>query len=417
MKQTANRHCPVCDGDAGEVLHTQRFVLLELHPLSSGYNVVSCRACGFVYADTAASQQQFDRFYSALSKYQDPATATGSGESPEDASRLLETASRIASVLPSLDARILDIGCANGGLLEALRRLGYRYLQGLDPAPGCVRTAQSRGLKAAEGSILYLPTMDSPFDCVILCHVLEHVQDLKTALFNVRGLLHNDSLLYAEVPDAARYSDFLYAPFQDFNTEHINHFSRSSLEHLFSRCGYHSTGGGEILLPLPESRFYPAVYGFFKLERHESSVDRHLKDEGLAASIRHYVHGSARLMEEVDLHLQCHLSPDGPFILWGTGQLASKLLSDTVLARLRLLACVDSNPVYHGHTLAGAPILPPAQLKSSSVPIVIASLLHAQSIARRIRELGVTNPLVFLRPEVTVADEMTAGVANWEDAS
>jgi len=32
-------------------------------------------------------------------------------------------------------------------------------------------------------------------------------------------------IVYIEVPDAARYIDFLYSPFQDFNTEHINHLS------------------------------------------------------------------------------------------------------------------------------------------------------------------------------------------------
>ena len=39
-------------------------------------------------------------------------------------------------------------------------------------------------------------------------------------------LLKTDGLLYVEVPDAVAYTEYLYAPFQDFNTEHINHFSR-----------------------------------------------------------------------------------------------------------------------------------------------------------------------------------------------
>ena len=376
-------------------------MLLENHPLSTGYDIVCCLSCGFVYADTNVSQGQLDRFYAILSKYQDAATGTGSGESPEDASRLLETARRIAGSLPSPDARILDIGCANGGLLEALRRLEYRDLHGLDPAPGCVGIAQSRGLQATEGSILRLPAMDPPYDCVILCHVLEHIQDINTALVNIRGLLSRDSLLYVEVPDATRYSEFLQAPFQDFNTEHINHFSRTSLDNLFHRSGLSLISGDRVLLPLPGARFYPAIYGFYALQERAEPADGLARDDGLAIAIRSYIDASARLMAEVDKHLRCRLRPLEPFILWGTGQLASKLLCDTVLARLRLLACVDSNPVYHGHTLAGAPVLSPAQLESSSVPIVVASLLHEQSIARRIQELGLGNPLIFLRPGIT----------------
>ena len=37
-------------------------------------------------------------------------------------------------------------------------------------------------------------------------------------------LLKTNGVLYIEVPDATAYVEFLYSPFQDFNTEHINHF-------------------------------------------------------------------------------------------------------------------------------------------------------------------------------------------------
>lgn len=45
-------------------------------------------------------------------------------------------------------------------------------------------------------------------------------------------------------------------------------------------------------------------------------------------------------------------------VIWGTGQLAMKLVSCTPLARRRIVACVDTNPIHPGKTLDGAPIRP-----------------------------------------------------------
>ena len=55
------------------------------------------------------------------------------------------------------NASILDVGCANGGLLEALRALGYSNLVGLDPAPACVDNTWRRGFAARTGSFSSIP--------------------------------------------------------------------------------------------------------------------------------------------------------------------------------------------------------------------------------------------------------------------
>ena len=102
-------------------MHTQRFELPEGHPLSSGYDVVACSTCGFVYADTSVTQVDYDRFYTEHSKYEDAKTGTGGVENPFDWKRQQETALQIADVLQDTSASILDVGCANGGMLLALK--------------------------------------------------------------------------------------------------------------------------------------------------------------------------------------------------------------------------------------------------------------------------------------------------------
>ena len=183
FRKTSARGCPVCSANSCEVLHAQCFVLSEGHPLAAGYDVVCCDHCGFVFADTAVTQADYDAFYARFSKYEDSQTATGGGGSPEDTQRLRETAACIAAALPDRNARLLDIGCANGGLLKALQELGYINLTGVDPSPACV--AATRQLCQCEvfvGFLSALPNGIGRFDGLIMSHVLEHVQDLSEAL-------------------------------------------------------------------------------------------------------------------------------------------------------------------------------------------------------------------------------------------
>ena len=70
------------------------------------------------------------------------------------------------------------------------------------------------------------------------------------------------ALLYVEVPDASRYADFAWSPFQDFNSEHINHFSLISLDNLLRQCGFRPLRlAAKEILSAPDMP-YPAIYGF-----------------------------------------------------------------------------------------------------------------------------------------------------------
>jgi len=206
------------------------FFWLKNHPLASGYEVVCCERCGFVYADTAVTQEDYDRFYASYSKYEDKKIGTGGGESSSDARRLDETAECIARILTGRDARILDIGCANGGLLLRLKKLGFQKLCGFDLPAGCIENTRKLGIDARFGSVTEHPQDAGTFDLIILSHVMEHLRDVRLAVRSVEKLLNDGGLIYIEVPDASEYASHVVAPFQDFNTEHINHFSIQGMQ-------------------------------------------------------------------------------------------------------------------------------------------------------------------------------------------
>ena len=393
-----HRACGACGATGSTLCHHQRFIVSDGYPLPNEYDVVVCHRCGFVYADPAASQSDYDRFYCEWSKYDDSETATGSGLSPYDAARLAATAADIARALPSRAASILDAGCATGGLLTALRDAGFASVAGLDPSPRCASACHARGFEAYIGSIASAPQNMPKFDCVVFSHVLEHVYDITAFFMAARGLLSPGGYLYLETPDATRYDEYLYAPFQEFNTEHINHFSARALENAARRFGFEPVVVEQKAIQTAADTIYPAVFGLFR-DCGQAAGERVVCDQELPSRIAAYIRHSTELMEKINRHLTSHLANVDRVIVWGAGQLAMKLLFLPCLAQTQVRALVDNNPVLRGKTLAGAPVVSPRGIAGTTEPIIIATLLHADEISTQIRLLGLHNPVLSLLPD------------------
>ncbi|HKF24155.1 MAG TPA: methyltransferase domain-containing protein [Candidatus Angelobacter sp.] len=391
------RSCAGCGEADAQILHVQRFVVPEAYPLPGEYAVVRCNRCGFVYADTPAPQEQYDQFYRDWSKYDDAATSTGSGLNEYDAERLRTTAADLAEALPLRNMRVLDAGCASGGLLRALRDLGLNAA-GLDPSARCADLCKEHGFAAYTGTITAPPREMPQFDCLVASHVLEHVCDIPAFFRALRKLIKTGGYLYLETPDAARYADYLYAPFQEFNTEHINHFSGISLTNVVCRFGFELVVVRSKLLQTSEKHFYPAVFGIFRLLPEPGNSCNGGRDETLLADVARYIEQSQAMMHEIGKSLEQQLEDEPAVSLWGAGQLAMKLLDLPALRERKVVAVLDSNPVLHGKRLAGAPVMPPEAGVGRNEPIVISTLLHEEQIASRICQLMPGSRIVRLLP-------------------
>ena len=390
----ARRPCPQCGAVSVQTVHKGRYVLPTDHPLDSVVHVVACTVCGFCFNDTPNAREDYDRYYRDISKYADPRLSSGSGAVSEDRERLRETASDIRDFAAGADQRILDIGCGAGGLLDSLAEFGFRSLSGMDPAPACAAAVSERGHRGVVGTLDNHPLDPGAFDGVILSHVLEHVRDVPAALASIARLLTPQGWLYVEVPDAARYGECLIAPFQDFNLEHINHFSAATLHNALNACRWETVRNGSKTLPLPHGRRYPAIFAF---SRPAGSLAA-LQDLGTRDALGAYVALSEEFMQRIDQRLQQSVAGHR-VVVWGVGQLTMRLLGESTLGDADIAVFVDSNPVHHGRTLAGRPIVAPHALAShvdADTPIVIGSLVNLESIEASIRNHGLRNPIIRL---------------------
>jgi SAM-dependent methyltransferase len=394
------RPCPVCGARAGEPLHHRRFVLPDGHPLACGYTVVTCAACGAGYATPLPEQAAYDRFYRDASKYADAATATGSGAEPWDDGRLAETARALMALAHDPHTHIVDIGCGAGGLLRWLATLGCTNLTGIDPAPACAQAAGAiPGVRGRVGGLFALPQEMEAAGLIVLSHVLEHVRDAGAAVDGLRAIAREGTLVYAEVPDASRYAEFLVAPFLDFNTEHINHFSVATLRRLFASRGWRVAAHGTKAIASSPTARYPCAWVLAELPAAGERLEDVPPDRSLREALTRYVTASQALLARVVARCEEPDIASGEIVVWGTGQTTAILLAEAPLGRARIRAFTDSNPMHHGRTISGVPVVPPDALRGMpEIPIVIGSLLHGGEIAAGIAARGLANPVIRLDP-------------------
>lgn len=400
MTGDAVRPCPVCGAVAAEPLHERRFVLPDGHPLARGYTVVTCGECGMAYATPLPDQAAYDRFYRDDSKYADAATGTGSGAQGWDDERLEETALALASFTPDKSTHIVDVGCGAGGLLRWLAKLGYTNLTGIDPAPACAAAvAEITGVRGLVGGLFDLPKEMEPAGLIVLSHVLEHVRDVGAAVDGLKAITQPGGRVYAEVPDASKYEEYLVAPFLDFNTEHINHFSQTTLRRLFAGHGWRPVAFGFKAIASSPTTKYPCAFVLAELASPGEAIDAIPADRSLRLALSRYVTASHALLARVIARCEEMKIASQEIVVWGTGQTTAILLAETPLGSARIRAFTDSNPMHYGRTISGARVISPDALREMpKTPIVIGSLLHGGEIAAAIAARGLTNPIIRLDP-------------------
>lgn len=392
------RLCEICGSSDKHLLFERRFLSMK-EAIVDGYDVVACERCGFCFADNLPTQQEFDAYYAAQSKYEDesrPVTL-----SDWDLRSRPFSVGIISSWLPDKSARILDIGCAAGALLGELKRQGYANVKGLDPSPTCCRAAKKLfDIDVAPGTISHVPTDLGTFDLVIFGSVLEHILDLKGAVRAVRKLLNPGGCAYIEIPDMSRCALMNDAPFQEFSVEHINFFSPISVENLWRAQGFETVGIRQTEIDqIPGLTLYEvkAMFRMTGAPAIAGGAADFKMDTQARPEIERYVQKSQQKLERIERVIDALADSRKPIIVWGVGTHTQGLLAKSRLKDVNIKAFVDSNTRYTGQQLNGIPILPVADLARHGEPILISSQQFQNEIVAKIRsDLKLPNELITL---------------------
>jgi len=392
------RNCEICNGLKNNKIYHQRFILPTQYYFHSGYDVVICEECGFVFADNIPDQAFFETYYKEMSKKtfyiknKIFKKEKNSNYEKEMNKRLTYSFSCFRKYLSKED-KILDLGCYTGELMKIVKDHGYKNLIGVDPSDYAVNIAKARyGIKVVKASIFDDLSYLGKFDFIIINHVLEHIQNLSEFLQKIKKLLNGKGKIYIETPDADNFfisQSNKYLPehqeaFQQFSVEHINYFTKNSIYNLMKLNGF-------LKLKLQSK---VSVIAILSSVWKTQEIN---KDLSSSKKLAQYIKSSKKLLSELQAKIDQINKSHKEIYVWGAGIHTQKLLALTNLIKTKIRVFVDTNPNYHQAKLINKPIISPERLiKKPTLPILISSKAYQEDIRKQIQRLGLKNEVLTL---------------------
>ena len=129
--------------------------------------------------------------------------------------------------------------------------------------------------------------------------------------------------MYIECPDSSKYHRVIHSPFQEFNTEHINHFSPQDYCNIANSFGLICVSSGSINFKMDTGNRYFASYGIIQnLPRKRRGKFK--SNVQSRRSILKYIEASSRSLKIFEAN---PIWRDlGRVYLYGVGQLSFKII-------------------------------------------------------------------------------------------
>lgn len=145
--------------------------------------------------------------------------------------RLFASLIRKAAIAP--DATVVDIGTGTGANLRLLKQMGFAKVAGIDPSEDAAHWCAEKGLGQVQaGDIRALPLADASVDLLLATDVIEHVDDDKRAVAEIRRVLRPGGTALITVPAFPSLWGL-----QDIKSHHYRRYRMTPFLQLLERSG------------------------------------------------------------------------------------------------------------------------------------------------------------------------------------
>lgn len=196
-----------------------------------GRPIIDCQRCGYAHVFPMYNESELEEYYAGTF-----AESTPSHSWFEKVQNILRS---------KTSGDILDIGCWEGTQLEHFVEAGWRCT-GLELNKKAAAISRAKGIDVLEIPIkdFFTRCAGQSWDVINVAYVLEHIPEPADVLARLKRHLRTDGILVLEVPNEFNPFQLAYLkkqgidPYWIFLPEHVNYFTRESLERMVSAGGW-----------------------------------------------------------------------------------------------------------------------------------------------------------------------------------
>lgn len=389
----AQRNCPICGNKNIEELTKFDYSSQTCVNLPDKAAIVCCEECGFIYNDLKSTQKEFNEYYNTGSAYSLDYSIAGEtqGERAQDYIVVLD----MIQPYINYESKILEIGCAKGGLCRFLMDKGYKHVQAIEPSIECVKLAKNSGIDCIHGdSFIDNPSFYNKFDLIILSEVAEHIFDFKESMLNIRNMLKPNGLLFVETPDVNNYCNTKrdFTPYFFFNYEHINHFSKEAFLNVSKLYNFEMIECQEFMSGI----CYPSLAALLKKLPNDSEQN-YQKYKKPKERLKKYLNICEEKIQNENIKSLRKTNEE--LILWGIGS-TTTLLLNKMFKNCNVVQLIDISKSKQNKTLIInnkiLKIYAPEDINNKDATIIIMPKLYQDEILNQIKTLSYSNKVIML---------------------
>jgi SAM-dependent methyltransferase len=227
--------CPVCGSEHFDpILQSGDYE----YRLPGSFHIARCRSCRLLLQNPRPSFDEILRYYT---EEYEPYRKVGSSlvQKVRDYV-LLKPRVELYRRLIGSTGRILDVGCANGELLNHLRRRGAWELWGVEPNKAVVSIALNEGVRIIPTLLEAARIPDESVDLAIMNHVLEHLPDPRRTVSSLFRALKPGGYFVGEIPSPNCLERFVFQKYWGgFHLpRHLTFFSAYNIKSFLISMGF-----------------------------------------------------------------------------------------------------------------------------------------------------------------------------------
>lgn len=192
-------------------------------------HLVKCRSCGFVFCEPIPTDEELTTFYNRYPYILDI--------SPISFKRYGEILDRMEPFRKTNN--LLDIGCGSGHFLEVAKARGWN-VWGTEFTDKAIAISEGKGITFHKGRLDAANYEPELFDVVTSFEVIEHINNPKEDMTEVKKILRKGGLFYVTTPNfnsvsrlmlGAKWNCIIYP-------EHLSYYTSKTLRRFLKSQGF-----------------------------------------------------------------------------------------------------------------------------------------------------------------------------------